>query len=177
MKRRTEEVEISVELGGETEIRTGDEVFDHLLETLFFYMGESGVVKASWDLRHHLWEDTGILLGKAIGQTIKERKISRFGDAVIPMDESLVMAVVDVSRPCFAADLEPEEEEEGFSLTLTRQFLAALSRSLEATIHLKQFRGGNAHHLIEAAFKSLGAALGEALETSERIESTKGGLK
>lgn len=176
MKRRTKEVEISAELDRGMEISTGDEVLDHLLKTLLFYMERPGKITATSDLRHHLWEDTGILLGKLIKKEAGKRKISRYGSAVFPMDESLVLAVVDVSRSCFVSDLKPEEEEEGFSLTLTEQFLNALSRSLEATIHLKQLRGGNAHHLIEAGFKSLGVALGEALQNSERVESTKGGL-
>jgi len=174
MKRITEEVEISIELAQEPEIETGDEIFDHLLKTLMFYMNRSAKIDAKADLRHHLWEDTGIILGKTLGKEVNERKIARYGSALIPMDEALVLASVDLSRPYLVTDIKPPESEQGFSLTLVKQFLRAFSRSLEATIHLRQLSGENAHHVVEAGFKALGKSLDQALRDSGRVESTKG---
>jgi imidazoleglycerol-phosphate dehydratase len=91
------------------------------------------------------------------------------------MDEALVLASVDLSRPYLVTDFDLKEVETGFEITLVRQFLEALSRSLEATIHLKQLSGGNTHHVIEAGFKALGRSLADALKPSDRVESTKGG--
>ena len=177
MRRRTEEVDITVELAGEVEINTGDEEFDHLLATLLFYLDRPCKISASWDLRHHLWEDTGIVFGKTLKDETTVKDITRYGNAVVPMDEALVLVSIDISRPYLVFDLHPTEPENGFSLTLAKQFLNALSRSLEATIHLKQLSGENAHHVIEAGFKGLGLALRQGLKASSRIESTKGDLR
>ncbi|AIF69189.1 imidazoleglycerol-phosphate dehydratase [Palaeococcus pacificus DY20341] len=176
MRRKTRETDITVELGSEGGIKTGDKVFDHLLTALFFYMREEVSVSAEWDLRHHLWEDLGIVLGEELREKIKGRKIARFGNAIIPMDDALVLVAVDISRPYLNLELAPDEGEEGFELTLVREFLWALARTLNATIHVKQLSGVNAHHVIEAAFKGLGVALRKALRESERLESTKGVL-
>lgn len=178
MKRTTEEVDIEVRFreGGERNIETGSEVLDHLLDTLLFYMETTGTVEAAGDLPHHLWEDTGILLGQAIQDEIEGSEIARYGSGLIPMDEALVLCSIDISRPFLNFELEPPEEEEGFSPILARQFLSGFSRSLEATIHLKQLSGRNSHHVIEAGFKALGVSLLEALENSERTRSTKGWL-
>ncbi len=177
MRRKTKETDITVELGVEGGITTGDKVFDHLLTALFFYMREEVSVSAEWDLRHHLWEDLAITLGEELREKIKGRKIARFGNAIMPMDDALVLVAVDISGRAYASvELFPEENEEGFELTLVREFLWALARSLSATIHVKQLSGVNAHHVIEAAFKGLGVALRKALEESGRLESTKGVL-
>ena len=177
MKRKTEEVEISVGFDGSLCVETGDRVFDHLLDTLLFYMDKPGEIRASGDLRHHLWEDTGIVLGKTLKNEIGENQIARYGTAVIPMDEALVLASVDISRPYLVTDFNLKEVEAGFEITLVKQFLEALSRSLEATIHLKQLSGCNVHHVIEAGFKALGKSLARALQGSDRVESTKGDLR
>lgn len=174
MKRKTEEVEITVKFGDEISVNTGDKVLDHLLNTLLFYSKLPVIIEASGDLPHHLWEDTGIVFGEFIKREAEKKEIARYGSAIISMDEALVLAAVDISRPYLVTDLNPEEREEGFSLTLTGQFLAALSRSLEATIHINQLSGVNSHHVIEAGFKALGVSLGQALTESTRVESTKG---
>lgn len=177
MRRKTKEVDIIVEIGAEGNIKTGDKVFDHLLTALFFYMRETVSVSAGWDLRHHLWEDLGITLGEELKEKIKDRKIARFGNAIMPMDDALVLVAVDISGRAYASvELAPKEGEGGFELTLVREFLWALARTLNATIHVKQLSGVNAHHVIEAAFKGLGVALRQALSESERLESTKGVL-
>lgn len=177
MRRKTKETDITVEIGVKGDIETGDRVFDHLLTALFFYMREEASVSARWDLRHHLWEDLAITLGEEVREKIKGKKIARFGNAIMPMDDALVLVAVDISGRAYASvELSPMENEEGFELTLVREFLWALARSLNATIHIKQLSGINAHHVIEAAFKGLGVALRGALSESERLESTKGVL-
>ena len=176
MRRKTKETDIVVELGVEGEIETGDKILDHLLTALFFYMREKASVKAGYDLRHHLWEDLGIVLGEELKGKIKGRKIARFGNAIMPMDDALVLVAVDISRPHLNLELDVKESEEGFEFTLVREFLWALARTLNATIHVKQLAGVNAHHIIEATFKGLGVALRQALSESERLESTKGVL-
>jgi len=178
MKRKTDEVEVTIkfEENEESVIETGDSTLDHLLDTLLFYMKAPAQISASGDLPHHLWEDTGILLGKTIRKELEDARIARYGSAIIPMDEALVLCSVDISRPHLNFELNPSEEEENFSPVLARQFLAGLARSLVATVHLKQLSGRNSHHIIEGAFKALGVSLNQALKSSERLETTKGWL-
>lgn len=177
MRRETGETEVTVELDVAGGIRTGDGVLDHLLTALFFYMGREARVEASYDLRHHLWEDVGITLGGELRGKLPER-FARFGNAVMPMDDALVLVAVDVSgRPYAAVELSFEEGEEGFEKSLVREFLWGLARGLKATIHVKTLSGTNAHHVIEAAFKGLGVALGKAFRESGKVESTKGLLE
>ncbi|MCD6462808.1 MAG: imidazoleglycerol-phosphate dehydratase HisB [Thermotogae bacterium] len=174
MKRETEEVKIRVSLGERGKISTGDPVLDHMLKTLFFYMGISAEVEAQGDLRHHLWEDVAIVIGKEISSKYDRNTIARFGEAIVPMDDALVLVALDISRGYLNFDLSTVETEEGFSIALIREFFSALSRSIPATIHVKQLAGFNAHHVCEAAFKALGMALKRALQPNARIESTKG---
>ena len=144
MRRKTKEVDIIVEIGVEGQIKTGDKVLDHLLTALFFYMREEVSVSAEWDLKHHLWEDLAITLGEELRKKIKGRKIARFGNAIMPMDDALVLVAVDISRPYLNLELDIKEREEGFEVTLVREFLWALARTLNATIHVKQLSGVNA---------------------------------
>ncbi|NJE10526.1 imidazoleglycerol-phosphate dehydratase HisB [Thermococcus sp. MAR1] len=177
MNRKTGETDVTVELDVAGEIRTGDGVLDHLLTALFFYMGREAKVTASYDLRHHLWEDVGITLGEELRSKLPER-FARFGNAVMPMDDALLLVAVDISgRPYVSAELDFKEREEGFEASLVREFLWGLARSLRATIHVKTLNGVNAHHVIEAAFKGLGLALGKATQESGKLESTKGLLE
>ncbi|MFP4201958.1 MAG: imidazoleglycerol-phosphate dehydratase [Candidatus Acetothermia bacterium] len=178
MKRRTEEVVVEISLSEEGQsVETGDDVLDHLLETLLFYMEIPGTVRANGDLPHHLWEDTGILFGRALREEVETSKTARFGSALIPMDEALVLCAVDISRPFLNFDMESPVEEEGFSAVLPRQFLSGLTRSLEATLHLKRLEGRNSHHVVEAGFKALGISLAKALEIADGTRSTKGWLR
>ncbi|WP_456422633.1 imidazoleglycerol-phosphate dehydratase HisB [Thermococcus sp.] len=174
MNRKTGETDVTVELDVAGEIRTGDGVLDHLLTALFFYMGREARVRASYDLRHHLWEDVGITLGGELRSKLPKR-FARFGNAIVPMDDALVLVAVDISGRAYASvELSFEEGEEGFEVSLVREFLWGLARSLRATIHVKTLSGINAHHVIEATFKGLGLALGKAIGKSEKVESTKG---
>ncbi|MFW5945381.1 MAG: imidazoleglycerol-phosphate dehydratase HisB [Candidatus Natronoplasma sp.] len=175
MQRKTEEVEIRIEFGKEeTDVSTGDDVLDHILETLFFYMDEKVKIVAEWDIRHHLWEDIGILLGDAIKGKIRDKDIQRFGNAVMPMDDALILVSIDISRVYMDIDIDYDHGEEGFDLAVVSEFLNGLSRNLSATIHVKQLSGVNGHHVIEAVFKALGVALSQATSQSEKLKSTKG---
>ena len=174
MRRKTKETDVEVIVGEAGEIETGDAVLNHMLTALFHYMGAEASVKASYDLRHHLWEDVGITLGAELRSKLPE-KFARFGNAIMPMDDALVLVALDISgRPYVSLELPFEEAEEGFEVALVREFLWGLARSLKATIHVKGLSGINGHHVIEAAFKGLGKALGQAIRESSRLESTKG---
>ena len=139
-------------------------------------MGIRAKVKANRDLKHHLWEDVGITIGEEIKDKIKNKQIARFGNSIMPMDDALVLVSVDLSRPYLNFQTDIDEEEPGFEITLVREFLRSLSRTLDATIHVQKLSGINSHHIIEAVFKGIGVALGEAVSESDRLESTKGVL-
>lgn len=177
MQRKTEEVEIRIEFEKEKiEVSTGDDILDHMLDTLFFYMDEEVKIEAEWDIRHHLWEDVGILIGKALKEKIRDKNIQRFGNAVMPMDDALILVSIDISRVYMDLDIDYDHGEKGFDLAIVSEFLNGLSRNLTATIHVKQLSGINGHHVIEAIFKALGVALSQAISTSEELKSTKGVL-
>lgn len=172
MIRKTNETYIEINTSKEMNIETGDQVLNHLLKTLFYYMEKDVDIKARYDLKHHLWEDVGITIGDFLKEQIKDTKIKRFGTSILPMDDALILVAVDISRSFTSIDLDIKNQEEGFELGNFKEFVLALSRTLLATIHIKQINGENAHHIIEACFKALGSALKQALEKSERIEST-----
>ncbi|MFW6065001.1 MAG: imidazoleglycerol-phosphate dehydratase HisB [Candidatus Natronoplasma sp.] len=175
MRRKTEEVDIGIEFGTEEiEVATGDQVLDHMLKTLFFYMGENVKIDGGWDLRHHLWEDMGILLGEALKRRIDGKDIQRFGNAIMPMDDALVLSSVDVSRVYLNVDLDFQYDEDGFDIVLVQELLNGLVRNLSATIHIKKLNGTGSHHVIEASFKALGVALSQALQPADELKSTKG---
>ncbi len=174
MERKTKEVKIKLNWTEKNEIETGDKIFDHMLDTMFFYMDRPARISATWDLKHHLWEDTGILIGKVLKEETDEKNVARFGEATMPMDDALVLTALDISRPYLNFPDLPEGE--GFHPTLVEEFLNGLSRNLEATVQLVKLNGGNPHHLIEACFKGLGASLKEALEEEGETKSTKGRL-
>ena len=99
MIRETKETVIEVDIGSEsTIIETGDKILDHMMRTLFFYMGRNAKIKCSYDLRHHLWEDLGITIAMELTALKGEKPVKRFGSATMPMDESLIMVSLDISR-------------------------------------------------------------------------------
>lgn len=189
VERRTEETYIKLELDldgkGEYKIDTSIQFLDHML-SLFAKHGLFDLkIKARGDREvdyHHLVEDIGICLGKAINYALKEKTgIVRYGEAFVPMDEALVLLSLDLSgRPYLAFDLTLKKKRVGaFDTELVEEFFRALTNSGKVTLHLRQFAGRNTHHLIEAAFKALGRALGRATEIDKRIKgipSTKGKL-
>ncbi|MPN47056.1 Imidazoleglycerol-phosphate dehydratase [bioreactor metagenome] len=98
--------------------------------------------KTFYDLRHHLWEDSGITTGMYLKELIKDKNYARFGTSVAPMDDALILCCIDISRTYYELDLKIRDEEEGFELSLLHEFVGGLCRSLSATIHLKQLAAG-----------------------------------
>ncbi len=171
IERETRETQISlaVERGtGETEVATGDRFLDHMLETLARYAALDLTVEAQGDLRHHLVEDVAITLGLALRVELPERA-ERYGWAMVPMDEALVQAAVDVGgRPYYVGRLPSH---------LYEHFLQSLAVNLGATLHVKVVRGRDRHHIVEAAVKATGLALRQAMREGTDVFSTKGSVK
>lgn len=177
MNRQTFETDISVTRSNkEMTIDTKDMVLDHMLNSLFFYMGLPVTIQAESDLRHHLWEDCGIAIGEFLAKEFDRKAIARFGYVIMPMDEALVLVSLDISRTFVSVELDIKESEEGFELGLFREFVYGLARAFDTCIHIKQLSGLNAHHIIESAFKGLGKSFKQALEPVKQVQSTKGSL-
>ena len=187
--RRTRETDITISLDldgtGRTEIATGIGFYDHLLGSLAHHGLFDLEIRASGELEvdeHHTVEDVALVLGSAFAEALGERAgINRFGDAAVPMDESLATAVVDVGgRPYAVIDLPFRAERVGaLPLQLVEHALESFTRTAGATLHLHG-TGRNDHHLAEAAFKALGRALRVACEPDPRrtgVASTKGTLR
>ena len=188
VERTTKETSIQIELtlegSGKAASETGVPAFDHILEAF----GRHGLfdldVRAEGDLEidaHHTVEDTGIVLGQAFDKCLGDRAgIRRFGDCIMPMDEALIMAAVDISgRGQLHWDVEvPIELIGNFDTTLVREFLIALATNMGITLHVRKLAGENTHHIIEASLKAVGRALSQAVEIDPRREgsvpSTKG---
>ncbi len=187
--RATGETDITVTLGldgsGVCDIATGVPFFDHMLNAF----GRHGLfdlkIEATGDTEvdaHHTVEDTGIVLGQAFAQALGDKAgITRFADAVIPMDETLVMAAVDISgRGQAYCDLPlPTERVGAFDSELAVEFFYAFARDARLTLHVRELAGANTHHIIEAAFKAVGRAMRAACELDPRVTgvpSTKGSL-
>ncbi|HXG40155.1 MAG TPA: imidazoleglycerol-phosphate dehydratase HisB [Candidatus Limnocylindrales bacterium] len=188
VERTTRETTVRVELvldgTGATSVSTGIGFYDHLLASLAHHALFDLTVEASGDLdvdEHHTVEDVALVVGSALAAALGDRSgIARFGDAAVPMDESLATAVVDVGgRPYAVVDLPFRAERcGGLPLQLVEHAVEALARTAGATIHLRG-AGRNDHHLAEAAFKSLGRALRAACAPDPRragVASTKGSL-
>jgi imidazoleglycerol-phosphate dehydratase len=186
LQRQTRETDVTVRLvldgSGSTNVATGIGFYDHLLSSL----GHHGLfdleIRASGDLHvdeHHTVEDVALVMGSAFAEALGNRAgIRRFGDAAVPMDESLATAVVDVGgRPYAVVELPFRSERVGgLPLQLVEHAIEAFARSAGATINVRG-SGKNDHHLAEAAFKALGRALREACERDPRragVASTKG---
>ena len=186
IKRNTKETQISLKLnldGGEVKVDTGIGFFDHMLTTLAFYAGFGLELSALGDLHvdgHHTVEDVGIVLGQAFQEALGDKRgIRRYGAAFVPMDEALCRTVLDCSnRPFLVFDAPmPQPTIGGYDSCLTAEFMRAFSMNGGITLHQKCEYGGNAHHITEALFKSLGLALKEAVqEAGSSMPSTKGAL-
>jgi imidazoleglycerol-phosphate dehydratase len=186
--RKTRETEITVTLRldgtGETKIDTGVGFFDHLLNSFAHHALFDLDVTAAGDIEideHHTVEDVSLVLGAALAAALGDRSgIVRFGDAAVPMDESVATAVVDVGgRPYAVVDLPFRGKRAGkLPLELIEHVLESFARAGGVTLHVKG-RGRNDHHLAEAAFKALGRSLRAACEIDPRRSgpaSTKGSL-
>jgi imidazoleglycerol-phosphate dehydratase len=186
--RATKETQITVTLKldgrGQTSIETGVGFYDHLLGSMAHHALFDLDIAATGDLvidEHHTVEDVALVLGAALAQALGDRSgIARFGDAAVPMDESVATAVVDVGgRPYAVVDLPFKGKRAGkLPLELIEHTLESFARAGGVTLNLKG-RGRNDHHLAEAAFKALGRALAAAVTVDPRrqgVASTKGSL-
>jgi len=189
IERRTAETDVHVSLAldgdGAGERDTGVGFFDHMLDLLARHGHLDLVVRARGDLdtgAHHTVEDVGICLGHALDEALGDRAgISRFGQATIPMDEARVSCAIDISgRGLCAFEVAlPPGATGGFDHELLEEFCRALALNAKLTLHLTGERGTNAHHVIEATFKSLARALRSAVALDDSVRgvpSTKGTL-
>lgn len=187
--RRTGEtdVRVRVDLDGEgrSTVRTGVGFFDHMLTLLARHAQWDLDVTAQGDLEtgsHHTVEDVGITLGQALDRALADRAgITRYGSALVPMDECLVQAAVDISgRPFMALDAPlPATVIGGFETDLLGEFLRGVANHARLTLHVRVLTGENAHHVIEGCFKAAARALREAVARDPRVTgvpSTKGSL-
>ena len=190
IQRSTLETEIFVSVNldgtGHYENQTGVGFFDHMLDQLSRHSLIDMTIRAAGDYHiddHHTVEDTGIALGQAIVQAVGDKKgINRYGSCLLPMDDALVRAALDISaRPFLVFNLDmPTQKIGNFDTELVREFFQALSTHAGLTLHIDQLHGLNSHHIAEAAFKSVARALRQAVEIdprmSQALPSTKGAL-
>jgi imidazoleglycerol-phosphate dehydratase len=190
VRRATKESRVEVELNldgtGANDVTTGVPFFDHMLSQL----GKHGCidlrVRADGDIEvdaHHTVEDTAITLGEALRQALGNKAgIYRFGDALIPLDETLVRAVVDLAGRPYVVHEEPDRMPPiigTYDTTLTRHFFETLGATAAMCIHVNVLAGRNPHHIVEAQFKAFARALRAAASPDPRrpdIPSTKGVL-
>jgi len=189
--RKTTETDIQIRLHldgrGEHTIATGMPFLDHMLTQVARHGHFDLTLEATGDLHvdfHHTVEDLGIALGEAVSQALGDRAgIVRYGAARVPMDDALASVVVDLSgRPylVFQAPQLKGERVGDFDLDLVREFFQGLANHLRANLHVQVEYGQNHHHMVEAAYKALGRALGQATSVDPRllgaVPSTKGSL-
>ena len=188
--RNTAETQISVTVNldgtGKYDNQTGVGFFDHMLDQLSRHSLFDMTIRAAGDYHiddHHTVEDTGIALGQAIVQAVGDKKgINRYGSCLLPMDDALVRAALDISaRPFLVFNVDmPTQKIGNFDIELVREFFQALSTHAGLTLHIDQLHGLNSHHIAEAAFKSVARALRQAVEIDSRMSqalpSTKGAL-
>ena len=188
--RKTAETDISVKIDldgtGTYENQTGVGFFDHMLDQLARHALIDMDIRCSGDLHiddHHTVEDVGIALGQALAEAVGDKKgIRRYGSCLLPMDDALVRAALDISgRPYLVWNVDmPTAQIKTFDTELVREFFQAFSTHAGLTLHVDALHGINSHHIAEAAFKSVARALRDALEIdprkSDAIPSTKGTL-
>lgn len=188
--RTTAETDISVTISldgtGSYDNQTGVGFFDHMLDQLARHALIDMVVRCSGDTHiddHHTVEDVGIALGQALTEAVGDKKgIRRYGACLLPMDDALVRAALDISgRPFLVWNMDlPTPKIGTFDTELVREFFQALSTHGGLTLHVDQLHGINSHHIAEASFKAVARALRDALEIdprkSDAIPSTKGSL-
>ena len=180
------EVEINLDGTGAYDVKTGVGFFDHMVEQLARHSMIDITLRAQGDLHiddHHTVEDSGIALGQAIAEAVGDKAgIRRYGACLLPMDDALVRAALDLSgRPYLVWNVAMTAPKIGtFDTELLREFFQALSTHGGITLNIAQLDGVNSHHISEAAFKAVARALREAVEEDPRragtIPSTKGKL-
>ncbi|MEM0006403.1 MAG: imidazoleglycerol-phosphate dehydratase, partial [Ignisphaera sp.] len=175
------EVELNIDEIGDVRVTTPVKFFNHLLTTMLSYMNSTAMVnvvdRMSTD-DHHIIEDSAIVLGEALSECLGDRiGIKRFADAIIPMDEALVIVSIDISgRGGAYVDLNIAKEILGDMATENLyHFIETFAKKSAITIHVVQLKGFNSHHIAEATFKGLGITLYESSRiVSSYIRSTKG---
>lgn len=188
LSRETGETQITVELNidgtGKYEVDTGNGMFDHLLAQLSRHglmdisVSAKGDTHVGW---HHLVEDVGIMLGRALKEAVGDAKgITRMGHTYVPLDETLALTVVDFGGRGYSVIDAPMTDSDlgGLPADLIRHFLESLAREGAFNLHVKVLTGSNNHHKAEAIFKSLARSLRAALTRDDRlgreVPSTKG---
>ena len=189
-ERLTSETQVSVELDldgiGKVDVATGVPFFDHMLDQLGRHGSLNLSVRASGDIEvdaHHTVEDTAIVLGEALRQALGDKSgITRFGNALVPLDETLVQVAVDLSGRPYVVHREPDGMAPligSYDTTLTRHFFESLAMSAGICLHVLVLSGRNPHHIVEAQFKAVARALRSAAAADPRaggVPSTKGVL-
>lgn len=189
IERATKESEVFIEVNldgsGTSDIDTGVPFFDHMLGQLAKHGGLDLTVRTRGDLEvdaHHTVEDTALALGQALNSALGDRSgLRRFGDALVPLDECLVQSAVDLSGRPYLVHEEPDLVEliGSYDTTLTRHIWESLVATAQITLHVRVLSGRNAHHVVEAQFKSVARALRDAIARDPRVlgvPSTKGTL-
>lgn len=189
VERKTTETDIKLYINlegtGKADLKTGIPFLEHMLNLMarhgFFDLKLEAVGDLEIDA-HHLVEDIGIVLGEAFRKAVGTKEgIRRYGFFMLPMDEALVLASLDLSdRPFLVYNVDiPAEKVGEFDTELLEEFFRAFTHEARITLHLKLIHGKNSHHIIEALFKALGRSLDQALQMDSRVEgvpSTKGKL-
>ena len=190
VERITKETQVLVELdidgSGVVDVSTGVPFFDHMLAQLGKHGCLDLTVKAKGDIEidaHHTVEDTALTLGQALREALGDKSgISRFGDALVPLDETLVRVAVDLAGRPYAVHAEPDRMAPligTYDTTLTGHFFESLAMSAGICLHVRVLEGRNPHHIVEAQFKAVARALRTAATPDPRvggIPSTKGVL-
>lgn len=187
--RTTKESDVLVELDvdgtGQSDISTGVPFFDHMMDQIARHGGLDLTVRTKGDLEvdaHHTVEDTSLAFGQALREALGDKAgVARYGNAMIPLDESLALAVVDLSGRPYLVHEEPELIEliGSYDTTLTRHIFESIVATAQITLHVKVMSGRNAHHIVEAQFKAFARALRQAVALDPRVvgvPSTKGTL-
>jgi imidazoleglycerol-phosphate dehydratase len=187
--RATKESDVRVELDldgtGQAESDTGVPFFDHMVSQLGRHGGFDLTVKTKGDLHvdaHHTVEDTALAIGQALKEALGDKAgIRRFGDALVPLDECLVQAAVDLSGRPYLVHEEPDLVEliGSYDTTLTKHIWESLVATSGIALHVRVISGRNAHHVVETQFKAVARALRVACEIDPRVSgvpSTKGVL-
>lgn len=168
--RTTSETNVHVEMTigrGHADIRTSVPFLDHMMTALARYSGLDLTIVASGDLRHHLIEDVALAVGEALRRVLPPT-CARYGERTVPMDESLVQAVLDAGgRPYYRGPIPS---------SLYDHWMRSFCDASKVTLHLRVLRGTDRHHIVEAAFKALGFALRQALVDTGAVFSTKGSV-
>ena len=189
IERTTKESDVLVELNlvgtGQVDVSTGVPFYDHMLSQLGKHGGLDLTVVTKGDLEvdaHHTVEDTALAFGTALREALGDKAgIRRFGDSLVPLDEALVQTAVDLSGRPYLVHEEPEIIEliGTYDTTLTRHIWESIVASAQICLHVRVITGRNAHHIVEAQFKSVARALRDAVALDARVvgvPSTKGTL-